>query len=157
MSWWGGGIKRWWKFVRIHNRMKWLSFAVWTTMEHQDSYLRFPLTNTPILLRLPHFEIRSMARGRLKRDGDTFLRATFSFLSYLLSPWAINFMPFLSSFFFFFFIFFVFFAIKDVPLSPSSFTASYSNIPLYRKIEQGFPKNMRRLKSEERERYKIRN
>jgi hypothetical protein len=73
-----------------------------------------------------------MARGRLKRDGDTFFKSNIFFLSYLLSPWAINFMPFLSPFFFFFF-----YAIKVVPHSPFPFTASYSNTPLYREVEQG--------------------
>lgn len=43
--------------------------------------LKFALTNMPALPRLSRFKIRNMARGRLKRDGDTFyfLRATFSF------------------------------------------------------------------------------
>jgi hypothetical protein len=115
-------------------------------MAQKDSYLNFPLTNMPTLLNLPHFKIRSMARERLKREEDTFFKSNVFFLSYLLSPWAINFMPFLSPFFFFFF-----FAIKVVPLSPSPFTASYSDTPLYREIEQG---RFRQIRGESDERGK---
>lgn len=95
--------------------------------ERQSSQVPFNQYALPPL-RLPHFEIRSVARGRLKRAGDTFCNSNVFFLSYLLSPWAINFMPFLSSLFFF--------AIKVVPLSPSPLTASYSNTPFTEKQNQ---------------------
>lgn len=51
----------------------------------EDSYLKFSLTSScGPLLGLPHFEIRNMAKGRLKRTETHFFKSNV-FLSILLA------------------------------------------------------------------------